>query len=129
MSTDSQRSVAGIGEAASDPRMHETRVEYDPEVARLFQVREAEIQRILGQRKPELIERGIEAYKSDLPRLLAEKRRGQLVAYRGSEVVTFAATDRQLRKRLAKKGFTDRSELFIACIAPLDIDDGDEPVR
>jgi hypothetical protein len=129
MSTDSQRNVAGIGEGDSDPPMDSKCVEDDPELARLFKVREAAIQRILGQRKPELIQAGVEAYKRDLPRLLAENRYGQLVAYRGSEVVAFAATDRQLKKRLAKKGFTDRGELFITSIAPLDIDEDDEPER
>jgi hypothetical protein len=129
MSTDSQRSVAGIGGSVSDPSLHATRVEYDPELARLFQIREAEVQRIVAQRKPELIQAGIEAYKRDLPRLLAEKRRGQLVAYRGNELIAFAATDRQLEKRLARKGFTDWGELFVMSIAPLDIDEDDEPAR
>jgi hypothetical protein len=129
MSTDSQRSVAGIGEAASDPRMHETPLEDDPELARLLKIREAEIERLVAQRKPELIEQGIEAYKRDLPRLLAERRRGQLVAYRGNELVAFAPTYRRLEKRLAKKGFTDWGELFVMSIAPLDIDEDDEPAR
>ena len=101
----------------------------DPELARLFQVREAAIQRILAHRKPELIQQGIEAYKRDLPRLLAENRYRQKVAYRGNELVAFGATYRQLQKRLAKKGFTDRGELFITSIAPLDIDEDDEPAR
>ena len=122
MSTDSQRSVAGIGEVVSDPPLHSTRVEYDPELARLFKEREAEIQRILAQRKPELIQQGIEAYKRDLPRLLAENRYRQQVAYRGNELVAFGATYRQLQKRLAKKGFTDWGELFITSVAPLEIE-------
>src|SRR6476660_745020 len=100
MSTDSQRSTTGIGEAVSDPPMHSTRVEYDPELARLFKEREAEIQRILAQEKPELIQQGIEAYKRDLPRLLAENRYRQKVAYRGNELVAFGAPFRQLRKRV-----------------------------
>ncbi|HZW35160.1 MAG TPA: hypothetical protein VFF52_30845 [Isosphaeraceae bacterium] len=129
MSTDSQRSVPGIEEVDPDPALDSIPVESDPEVARLLKIRQAEMQRILGQRKPELIQAGIEAYKRDRPRLLAEKRLGQLVAYRGSEVVAFAGTGRRLQKRHAKKGFTDRSELFIAGIAPLDIDEGDEPER
>ena len=129
MATDSQRSTAGIGEAVPDPPMDSTRVEYDPELAQIFKEREVEIQRILAQRKPELIQQGIEAYKRDLPRLLAENRYRQLVAYRGNELVAFGATDRQLRKRLAKKGFTDWGELYVDCVAPLDIDEGDEPVR
>jgi hypothetical protein len=129
MSTDSQRSAAGIGEAASDPPMHEPPVEYDPELARLFKEREAEIQRIVAQRKPELIQQSIEAYKRDLPRLLAENRLRQKVAYRGNEIVAFGATLRQLHKRLAKKGFTDRGELFITSIWPLDIDEDDDPER
>jgi hypothetical protein len=129
MSTDSQKSVPGIGEVVPHSSRDSIPVEDDPELARLFKIREAEIQRILAQRKPELIQQGIEAYKRDLPRLLAEKRSGQLVAYRGSELVAFGATDRQLKKRLAKKGFTDRGELFIDVVAPLDIDEDDEPER
>ena len=129
MSTDSQRGIAGIGEVVSDPSLHATRVESDPELARLFQEREAEIQRILAQRKPELIQQGIEAYKRDLPRLLAENRYRQLVAYRGNELVACGATYRQLQKRLAKKGFTNWGELFIESVAPLEIDEDDEPQR
>ena len=125
MSTDSQRSVAGIGEVAPDPTLHSARVEYDPELAQIFKEREAEIQRILAQQKPELIQQGVEAYKRDLPRLLAENRYRQLVAYRGNELIAFGATDRQLRKRLAKQGFTDRGGLFITSIAPLQIDEED----
>ena len=109
--------------------MYSTRVEPDPELARLFQEREAEIQRLLAQQKPELIQQGIEAYKRDLPRLLAENRYRQLVAYRGNELVAFGATYRQLTKRLAKKGFTDRGELYITCIAPLEIDEDEDPER
>jgi hypothetical protein len=126
MSTDSQKRVAGIGGDLSDPPMHETPVEYDPEIARLFKEREAEIQRILARQNPELIQQGIEAYKRDLPRLLAENRYRQKVAYRGNELIAFAATFRQLKKRLAKKGFTDWGELFMTSIWPLDIDDDDE---
>jgi hypothetical protein len=129
MSTDSQRSAAGIGEVVSDPPMHSIQVEYDPELARLFKEREAEIQRILAQEKPELIQQGIEAYKRDLPRLLAENRYRQKVAYRGNELVAFGATFRQLRKRLAKKGFTDWGELFMTSISPLEIDEDDDPER
>jgi hypothetical protein len=126
MSTDSQEGVAGNGEAVADSPLDLPPVENDPELARMFKQREVEIQRILAQRNPELIEQGIEAYKRDLPRLLAENRYRQKVAYRGNELVAFGATLRQLKKRLAKKGFTNRGELFITCIAPLDIDEGDE---
>src|SRR5437868_15052319 len=118
MSTDSQRGIAGIGEVVSDPPMHSTQVEYDPEIAQLFQEREAQIQRILAQRKPELIQQGIEAYKRDLPRLLAENRYRQKVAYRGNELVAFGATFRQLKKTLAKQGFTDRGELLMTRLSP-----------
>jgi hypothetical protein len=126
MSTDSHRGVAGNGEADADSPMDSTPLEYDPELARMFQQREVEIQRILAQRNPELIQQGIEAYERDLPRLLAENRYRQLVAYRGNELVAFGASFRQIKKRLAKKGFTNRGELFITSIAPLDIDEDDE---
>jgi hypothetical protein len=125
MSTDSQKGVAGSGQAVSDLPMQSARVEYDPELAQLFKEREAEIQRILAQRKPELIQQGVEAYKRDLPRLLAENRYLQQVAYRGIEQVAIASTRRQLRKKLAKKGFTDWGELFVMTIAPLEIDEED----
>jgi hypothetical protein len=49
-----------------------------------------------------------------------------LVAYRGDELVAFGATFRQIKKRLAKKGFTNRGEVFITSIAPLDVDVDDE---
>jgi hypothetical protein len=129
MSTDSGKGVAGIGDGVSDRPMDSIRFEDDPELARLFKVREAEIQRILAHRKPELIQQGIEAYQRDLPRLLAENRYRQKVAYRGKEVVAFGATFRQLEKRLAKKGFTDWGELFVTSIAPLEIDEDDDPER
>ena len=129
MPTDSQRDVAAIGEVVSDPARDSTPFEGDPELARLFKVREAEIQRVLAQRKPELRKQGIEEYKRDLPRLLAENRERQKVAYRGNEIIAFAATFRQLKKRLAQKGFTNWGELWVTSIAPLDIDDDDEPAR
>ena len=44
-------------------------------------------------------------------------------------LAAFGATYRQLQKRLAKKGFTDKGELFITCIAPLQIDEDDDPER
>ncbi len=129
MATDSQRGVAGIEEVEPDPPMHSTPVEYDPEIARLLKERRAEVQRIVARRKPELIQQGVEAYKRDLPQLLAENRYLEQVAYRGNELVAFGATDRQLRKRLAKKGFTDWGELFVTTIEPLEIDEGDDLER
>ena len=86
MSTDTSREVALIGEAASDRPFDGMPIgclgPADEERARN---RQAAIQRILAQRKPELIQAGIEAYKRDLPRLLAENRYRQLVAYRGEQ--------------------------------------------
>ena len=119
-----QRQVAGIREAVSDPPSDCTPIECGTDVDdRRAKDREAAIQRILAQRKPELIQEGVEAYKRDLPRLLAENRYRQLVAYRGNEPVAFARSHRQLQKRLTKAGFTDRGELFITSIAPLEIDE------
>jgi hypothetical protein len=124
MATDAPRQVAATGEAASDPPFdcapNGCRADVDDERAR---DREAAIPRILAQRKPELIQEGVEAYKRDLPRLLEENRYRQLVAYRGDTPVAFAATHRQLKKRLTKAGFTDEGELFIISIAPLEIDE------
>jgi hypothetical protein len=129
MSTDSQKGVGGVGEVISDPPMPSAPVEYDPELARLFTEREAAIQRILARRNPELRKQGIEAYQRDLPRLLAEKRERQKVAYRGNEIVALGATFRQLEKRLAKQGFTDWGELWVTSISPLEIDEDDDPER
>jgi hypothetical protein len=129
MATDSPRGDAGIGEAVADPSMDPTEEYHDPEVARLVRERQAEVERIVARRKPELIQLGIQAYLRDLPRLLAENRSGQLVAYRGNDLVAFGGSYRKLRKRLAKKGFTDWGELYVNCIAPLDIDEEDELER
>jgi hypothetical protein len=129
MATNSEKGVAGVGEVVSDSSIHAIEDEYDPELARLFKEREAAIQRILARRDPELRKQGIAAYQRDLPRLLAENRERQKVAYRGNEIVAFGATFRQLEKRLAKKGFTDWGELWVTSISPLEIDEDDEPER
>jgi hypothetical protein len=129
MSTDSQKGITGIGEVVADPPMDSTEVEYDPEIARLLREREAEVERIVARQNRALIQQGVEAYLRDLPRLLAENRDRQMVAYRGNELVAFGASYRQLRKRLAKKGITDWGELFVTSIAPLEIDEDDEPER
>ena len=81
---------------------------------------------MLAQKKPELIQQGIDAYKRDLPRLLAENRYLQHVAYRGNEMVAIAPTDRKLWKKLEKLGLTDMGEIFETVIAPPEIDDEDE---
>lgn len=129
MSTDSQRGIAGISEAVADPPPRPTPVQSDPELARLVRERAAEVERFVARRKPELVQQGVEAYLRDLPRLLAEHRTRQRVAYRGNELVDFGATFRQLERRLAKKGLTDWGELFVTSIAPLEIDEDDEPER
>src|SRR4051812_14245801 len=98
MSTRSQSGDSGIEVASWGPSEDSIRAKDDPELAHVFQEREAEIQPILSRRKPELIRQGIEAYKRDLPQLLAENRCRQMVAYRGSEMVATGATERQLRK-------------------------------
>ena len=98
-------------------------------MARLLREREAEVQRVLARQNRELIQHGLEAYLRDLPRLLAENRLRQLVAYRGNELVAFGASYRQLRRRLAKKGITDWGELYVDCVAPLEIDEEDELER
>lgn len=124
MSTDTSREVAAIGEAASDLPFDGMPIgclgAADEERAR---DRQAAIQRILAQRKPDLIQEGVEAYKRDLPRLLAENRYRQLVAYRGDKLIAFAANHRQLKRRLTKAGYTDEGELFVTSVAPLEIDE------
>ncbi len=89
--------------------------------------RQAEIERIVAQRDPVLIEAGIEAYKRDLPRLLSEGRYHQWVAYRGSEPVAFGSSHRRLRRKLEKLGFTNMGELFLSIVAPLEIDEDESP--
>jgi hypothetical protein len=126
MSIDSRRGAVGMGEVVSDPPAHPTQDGYDPELDRLFKEREAKLDRILAQRNPELIQKGIEAYLRDLPRLLAENRYLYHVAYRGNEMVAIAATDRKLWKKLEKLGLTDLGEIFETVVEPLDIDEGDE---
>jgi len=127
MSIDSQKASAGIREAVSEasessaPDGRSTDL-FDRQV----QARQARIQQILAQRKPELIQQGVEAFKRDLPGLLAENRYRQHVAYRGNELVAIAATSRQLSKKLAKLGFTDMGEMFTMPVAPLEIDEDDD---
>jgi hypothetical protein len=125
MSTDSQQDIAGTGEAVDDPLMYSTEMGYDPEIARLLRERAAEVERIVARQNRELIQLGVKAYLRDLPRLLAENRSGQLVAYRGDELVAFGYSYRGLEKKLAKKGLTDWGELYVDCIAPLEIDEDD----
>ena len=112
MSTGSRKGTARDGEVIPGPPMHSTRAGCDPDLDQLIKDRQAEIQRIVARRKPELIQQGIEAYKRDLPRLLAENRYLQHVAYRGNEMVAIAASSRQLDKKLAKLGLMDMGELF-----------------
>ena len=88
--------------------------------------RAAEVERIVARQKPELIQKGIEAYQRDLPRLLAENRYRQHVAYRGNEMVAIAATEHKLWKKLEKVGLTDMGELYTTVVAPLQIDEEDE---
>jgi hypothetical protein len=126
VSIDSRKGAVGIGEVVSDPPADPTQEGYDPELDRLFKEREAKLDRMLAQRKPELIQQGIEAYQRDLPRLLAENRYLQQVAYRGNEMVAMAATRRKLWKKLEKLGLTDWGELYTTVVAPLEIDDEDE---
>jgi hypothetical protein len=127
MSADSRQVVPGIKGLAPDPLPE--RAEFEdglPQVSPISEERRAEIERIVAQRNLPLIQEGIEAYKRDLPWLLSENRYRQLVAYRGTEPVAFGRTHRQLRRRLEKKGLTDRGELFITSIAPLDIDEDED---
>jgi hypothetical protein len=126
MSIDSRRGAVGIGEVVSDPPAHPTQDGCDPELERLMKERAAEVERIVARQKPELIQKGIEAYQRDLPRLLAENRYRQHVAYRGNEMVAIAATERKLWKKLEKLGLTDMGELYTTIVAPLDIDEEDE---
>jgi hypothetical protein len=120
---DEDQEVRGEG-SSSDIYM--THVEFDPELDRRMRERAAEVERIVARRKPELIQEGIDAYQGDLPRLLAEKRYLQHVAYRGSEMVAIAATEGKLWKKLEKLGLTDMGELYTTVVAPLQIDEDDE---
>jgi hypothetical protein len=113
------------GESSSSD-IYMTHVEFDPELDRMMRERAAEVERIVARRKPELIQQGIDAYQRDLPRLLAEKRYLQHVAYRGSEMVAIAATEGKLWKKLEKLGLTDMGELYTTVVAPLQIDEDDE---
>src|SRR5271155_5540871 len=113
MSIDSQRVDAGTGVAISDPPVSSARVGGSTDLFdRQAQEYQAELERIIARRKPELIQQGVEAYKRDLPRLLAENRYLQHVAYRGNDMVAIASTNRKLWKKLRKQGLTDIGELF-----------------
>jgi hypothetical protein len=120
---DEDDDIEGEGSSSSGYLKH---VEFDPELDRMMRERAAEVERIVARRKPELIRQGIDAYKRDLPRLLAEKRYLHHVAYRGNEMVAIAPTSRKLWKKLEKLGLTDRGELFETVVAPPEIDEGDE---
>jgi hypothetical protein len=128
MSTDSQSVVAWSGKALPDPRASAGRDGGRADAfERQVQERNAAVQQILAQQKPELIQQGVEAYKRDLPRLLADNRYLQQVAYRGNELVAIAATWRQLSRKLRQKGLEAIGELFTITVAPLEPDEEDEP--
>lgn len=127
MATDSHQITPGLEDIGHDPaalpgQFGQRDSSFNPN----SKERQAEIDRIVSKRNLPLIEAGIEAYKRDLPRLLSENRYRQWVAYRGSELVAFGSTRRQLRRRLEKMGFTNMGEIFWTTVAPLEIDEDED---
>lgn len=85
--------------------------------------REAEIRAILGRRDDAQIEEGVQAFKEQLSDLLARGYYLYLVAYRGRDRAAIATTRRKLNAKLKRKGYTNRGELFITAVSPLDTDE------
>ena len=118
MFTDSQRHAVGTGEAVSWSRPCPPRALggstdlFDREV----QEYQAELQRMLAKKKPELIRQESKLDQCDLPRLLAENRYLQQVAYRGNEMVAIASSRRQLWKKLRKLGLAETGELYTTVV-------------
>ena len=63
-----------------------------------------EMQRLLAEPAAETIRQGIEAYKCDLPTLLAKGKDRNVVAYRGEKRLGIAPTRELLLARLEREG-------------------------
>jgi hypothetical protein len=89
---------------------------------------EAELVRLLAEPHAETIREGIEAYKRDLPKLLADHQEQNVVAYRGSTRLGIAPTRESLVAQLRKQGIReDEGGLYIKKVR--DLDDDDEQVH
>jgi hypothetical protein len=84
--------------------------------------REDFVNRRLTPENVVLIREGIEAYKAERPQLIEDHKCRQMVAYRGSERVALAPTDRELEEILKQKRIEDRGGLFITCVLPPDVE-------
>jgi hypothetical protein len=108
MATDSEKGIVGVGAVVSDSSKHATEDEYDPELARLFQEREAAIQRILARRNPELIKQGIartSAICRGFSRKIASGRRSLTAETRSSPSGPRSASlKRGSRRRVSQTG-------------------------
>lgn len=80
--------------------------------------RRAAVEQSLEGQDDALIDQGIEAYKRDRKRLLAERKEDQLVAYRGDQQLAVAPTYEKLQRLLHKRGTTDEGGLFITHVVP-----------
>jgi hypothetical protein len=71
-----------------------------------------------GQQQANLGQQALHAFKRDLPRLWAE-RPGQWVAYRGDQLLGYAAHKHELYHQCFARGLS-RDEFVIFCIEPIE---------
>jgi len=82
---------------------------------------QAEMKRLLVQPGAQTIQEGVEAYRHELPTLLANRQAHKVIAYRGSKRLAIAETREALLERLKEKGISEATEgLYIKKIRPLD---------
>ncbi len=87
----------------------------------------AEMRRLLAEPAAELVRQGIEAYKRDLPGLLAKGEEQNLVAYHGEKRLGIGATRDVLLAHLEKDGILERDPgLYIKKIRRPDDDDDNQ---
>ena len=86
-----------------------------------------EMRRLLAEPTAEIVRQGIEAYKRDLPKLLAKGEEQNLVAYHGEKRLGIAATREVLLTELEKGGILESEPgLYIKKIRRPDDDDNDQ---
>ncbi len=72
------------------------------------------------EQQSDLGQQALRAFEQDLPRLWAERPR-QWVAYRGEQLLSFAAQQHELYHDYFQKGFS-RGEFVVFCIEPLEVE-------
>ncbi len=79
--------------------------------------------RLLAGRDAARVNRAIEAYRRDLPRLLSMHRERHVVAYDGDRLVAIAPTRNELMQRLRDAGHVETHALFFKIVRSLDAHD------